>query len=50
MAKPKYIIGNFPQNGIWIDYITNEQVFIDEVNNLTLDLLPFDSRLYIKQI
>ncbi|CAF3692334.1 unnamed protein product [Rotaria sp. Silwood1] len=49
MAKTKYIIGNFPQNGMWIDYITNEQVFVDAVNNLTLDLLPFDSRLYIKQ-
>ncbi|CAF4979256.1 unnamed protein product [Rotaria sp. Silwood1] len=49
MAQIKYIIGNFPQNGIWIDYITNEQVSVDDVNNLTLDLLPFDSRLYIKQ-
>ncbi|CAF4790635.1 unnamed protein product [Rotaria sp. Silwood1] len=49
MAKTKYIIGNIPQNGMWIDYITNEQVFVDAVNNLTLDLLPFDSRLYIKQ-
>ncbi|CAF0947773.1 unnamed protein product [Rotaria sordida] len=49
MPKTKYIIGNFPQNGIWIDYITNEQVLVDDVNNLTLDLLPFESRLYIKQ-
>ncbi|CAF4427476.1 unnamed protein product, partial [Rotaria sp. Silwood2] len=50
IAKTKYIIGNFPQNGIWIDYITNEKVYVDDVNNLTLDLLQFESRLFIKQI
>ncbi|CAF1498935.1 unnamed protein product, partial [Adineta steineri] len=48
--KLKYIISNLPQQGKWIDYLTNEQVDVDQVNNLTLTLLPFQSRLFIKHI
>ncbi|CAF4151834.1 unnamed protein product [Adineta steineri] len=48
--KVKYIISNLPQQGKWIDYLTNEQVDVDQVNNLTLTLLPFQSRLFIKHI
>ena len=47
-AKAKYIIGPFPEKGLWIDYLTDEEVNVDQSGNLTLDLLPFDSRLYIK--
>ena len=48
-AKAKILIGPFPENGTWIDYLTEEQVQVDESANLTLNLLPFDSRLYMKQ-
>ncbi|CAF2920117.1 unnamed protein product [Rotaria sp. Silwood2] len=46
--KIKYEIKNFPHNGQWIDWLTND---IYTVNNsiLKLDLKPFDGKVLIKQ-
>ena len=47
-AKAKFLIGPFPKQGTWKDYLSNEQIQVDDSNNVAVDLLPFDSRLYIK--
>lgn len=48
-AKAKFLVGPLPDNGIWIDYFTGEEMPVDENQNLTLNIFPFDSRLLIKQ-
>jgi len=46
--KNKYEIKNFPYNGQWIDWLTND---IYSVNNLVikLDLKPFDGKILLRQ-
>ncbi|CAF2882655.1 unnamed protein product [Rotaria sp. Silwood2] len=46
--KQGYELQNFPENGKWIDWLTNEEYQVDN-NTLKVDLRPFDARVLILQ-
>ncbi len=46
--KPDYEINNFPQNGKWIERLSNEEYQVDN-NTLKTNLRPFDGKILILQ-
>ncbi|CAF1455231.1 unnamed protein product [Adineta steineri] len=46
--KKDYEINNFPQNGKWIDWLSNEEYQIDN-NTLKTNLKPFDGKILVLQ-
>ncbi|CAF2852029.1 unnamed protein product [Rotaria sp. Silwood2] len=44
--KQGYELQNFPENGKWIDWLTNEEYQVEN-NTLKVDLRPFDARVLI---
>ena len=46
--KNDYEINNFPQNGKWIDWLTNEEFQVDN-NTLKTTLRPIDGKILVLQ-
>lgn len=46
--RKDYEIDNFPQNGKWIDWLSNEEYQVDN-NTLKSNLLPYDGKILVLQ-
>jgi 1,4-alpha-glucan branching enzyme len=46
--KKDYEIKNFPQNGKWVDWLSNEEYQVDN-NTLKTNLRPFDGKILVLQ-